>query len=407
MGGLDPSVEATLDALVPPRPHPDRWPAVVADAGRRKRARVLLLSIAPVGVVAAAAAVLVLAWPFASGPSGTILQRAAAAIGDGPVLHAVIRSGWGGTLIDLRSGARRQMHGEDELWYDAQRGVRDVSLFDGVVQSEAVYPPGRVGYLKKTLAGLATGYRKALSDGSARVLGTDVIDSVPVYWIRVDTQLLPDSGDNKLHEWAHDVAVSQSDYRPVATRETRDGKPGPDGNSTIVSVETLPAGAGDFARTTPDLNGVAMSSRRVGLLTPGEASAALGVEALWAGPRVAGLQLAQIWKDVRTEGYNRQSGGWDKTFTGVSLWYGELDTSFPGAFPAGAVSKPFVRVSESLTLDTGFQRGVLGYSPPKGSVLVFGGRIGVMQAAGVHIALEAYSENILIEAAKALRPISP
>jgi hypothetical protein len=404
MGAVDRSVATTLDCLVPPRPHPERWEEVVARAHRTRGRRPAV--VAPAAAAAAAAAAIVLAWPFGGGgPTASILDRAAAAIGNGAVVHVVVESGWGGTLVDLRSGARTTLHGQDELWYDPERGVRDVSSFDGVIQSESVYPPGRVPYLDKALAGLATGYRDALRNGSARVLAPAVVDGKPVYWIRVDTQLLPDASDGKEHEWAHDVAVSRSDYRPVATRETRDGNASPDGDSTIVSLETLPAGSGDFARSVPDRNGIAMSSEHVGTLEPAQATAALGATAVWAGEHVAGLDLARVWKDERREGYDARTRTWQKTYSGVSLWYGEAPPSFAGAFPAGAVSTPFVRVAESLTLDDGFQRGVRGYSPPEGSLLVVGRTIGLMQIGGVHVALEASSEDVLVAAARALTPI--
>jgi hypothetical protein len=49
--------------------------------------------------------------------------------------------------------------------------------------------------------------------------------------------------------------------------------------------------------------------------------------------------------------------------------------------------------------------GVSDYSPPEGSVLIIGGHIGVMQAQGLHIALEASSEDLLLAAARALEPV--
>ena len=409
MGALDPHVAATLDELVPPRPDPEGWDAIIAAATTSTRSRRRWLARAvPVAVAATAAVVLALAWPFGGGPSGTILQRAAAAIGDGPVLHVVIQDGWGGTLIDLGSGARTQMHGEEEIWYGPSRGIHDVSLFGGVVQGDAVYPPGRVAYLDKTLAVLATGYRNALRDGSARLLGPDVVNGEPVYWIRVETQMLPDASDNKLHEWAHDVAVSQRTFEPVATRETRDGQPGPDGNSIILKIETLPAGAGDFTPATPEPSGQAMKMEQTGSLTPPEASALLGRPALWAGQSVAGLDLARISKTEVSEGYDPKSKTWAKSHSSVTLFYGQLDEKARASgvfFPYGRVQTPFVQVSESPTLFFGFQRGVSDYSPPKGSVLIIGGHIGVMQAQGLHIALEASSEDLLLAAARALEPV--
>ena len=65
-----------------------------------------------------AAAGLILAWPFRGGPSGTVLQRAAAAIGDGPVLHVVLQDGFHGTLVNLATGDQTEIHQQDEYWYD-------------------------------------------------------------------------------------------------------------------------------------------------------------------------------------------------------------------------------------------------------------------------------------------------
>jgi hypothetical protein len=408
MGALDPRVAATLDELVPRRPPPEHWEAILTSAtasslGRRR----WLVRTVPVVAVAAAVAVLVLAWPFGgSGPSGTILQRAAAALGDGPVVHAVIQDGWGGTLIDLQSGTRTQIHGEEEIWYDPSRGIHDVSLFDGIVQSDAVYPPGKVSYLDKTFADIATGYRQALQNGSAHVLGPDVLDSTPVYWIRVDTQMLPDVADGKLHAWAHDVAVSQSSYQPVATRETRDGTTGPDGNSTILQIETLAAGEGNFTRETPNTNGVAMKSQPDGTLTTSEASAVLGLPALWAGQSAAGLDLAHIEKTTVSEGYDQQSRTWATTHTTVTLFYGQLaaNSRLPG-IGTPAPTTPFVEVSASPTLFLGFQRGVSDYSPPEGSLLIVGGTIGIMQQDGLHLALEASREDLLLAVARDMQQV--
>jgi hypothetical protein len=406
MGALDPRVAAILDELVPRRQQPDRWQTIVASAtaaglGKRR----WFLRAGPVVAVAAAIAVFVLAWPFGGGgPSGTILQRAAAALGDGPVVHAVIQDGWGGTLVDLQSGAQSQIHGKEEIWYDPSRGIHDVSLFDGVVQWDAIYPPGRVSYLDKTFADIATGYRQALKNRSARVLGPDIVNGTPVYWIRVDTQMLPDVADGKLHEWAHDVAVSQSTYQPVATRDTRDGKTGPDGNSTILQIETLPAGQGNFTLETPDTNGVAMKSERGASLTPAETTAALGQPGLWAGTSVAGLDLGSIRKNEQSVGYDPQTKTWAKTYTTVTLFYGQLDGS--NRLPwvgAPNLTTPFVQISESPTLFLGFQRGASNYSPPEGSVLIVGGRIGIMKQDGLHLALEASSEDLLLALARDLQ----
>jgi hypothetical protein len=406
MGALDAAVERVLDEMVPPRPQPDRWAAIVADAdldagAPRYRQRRWLIGAVPALALVAAGVIVALAWPFGGGPGGSVLERAAAAIGDGPVMHVVVRSRFGGTLINLRSGARSQLHEEEEIWFDPHRGVHEVSRFGGVLQGDALYPPGRVSYLDKTLGGLATHYRDALDDGSARVLGKDTVGGQPVYWIRVDAQMLPDVADNKLHEWAHDVAVSQTSYEPVATRETRDGRPGPDGISIIQSVETLSAGAGNFTRLTPDRNGEAMMTRGPGpKLTLAQANHLLDGRAVWAGTTLAKLKLVAISKEERAEGYNPQTKTWAKRYFSVKFSYGAL--GMPGHSPPGSV-----QVSESPTLDIGFQRGVIGYSPPETSILVVGGRIGIMQSNGLYLALEAPSEELLLATAQALTPVPP
>jgi hypothetical protein len=364
MGAVDPHVRNALDELSPPRLPPDRWDEILEAAGRRPHARRRWLV--------------------------------------GAVLHVVIQSGWGGTQIDLATGARTQVHGEDELWYDAQRGIHQLSRFAGVVQSDSLYPSGRVPYLDKTLASLGTSYRKALDDGTARVLGSDVIDGEPIYWIRVDTQMLPDTADGRLHEWAHDVAISKESFRPVATRETRDGRPGPDGISIVESVDTLPAGEGDFTARPSSTNGVAMRFNRKGSLTAAEATAVLGRPALWAGRSVAGVALARISRDERSEGFDRQRGTWARTYTGVTFFYGAAEGGGIGIPPP---SVPYVQIAESRTLDDGFQRGVRHYSPPAGSILVFGDHIAVMQENGLHLALESSSEELLLAAARALEPV--
>jgi hypothetical protein len=388
-------VDRSLDELSPPRAAPDRWSEIVADAGPARRRALRPVVVAPFAL-AAAIAVLVLAWPFGGGPRGSVLDRAAAAIGDGPVLHAVIQSGWGGTQIDLAGGARQMIHGEDELWYDPQRGVHDISTFAGAVQGDALYPPGRVSYLDKTLALLASNYRHALQNGSARLLGEGEVDGRPVYWIRVDTQMLPDTSDGKLHEWAHDVAVSKDTLKPVAIRETRDGNLSPDGISRVESVESLRAGAGDFNAPASSNVRVGMRVERTGSLTVEEAKAVLGAPVLWAGPSVDGLKLARISRDTRSEGTT--------THTGITLYYGPSSGGGIGTPPP---SGPYLQISETLTLDDAFQRGVENYSPPEGTLLVFGKGIGVMQSHGVHLALEGSSEELLLAAARALEPRAP
>lgn len=403
MKSLDPLVREVLDELAPSRRPPDRWNEILAAAdqsARRRDWRTLARpSLAAFIALAAIIVAIVLVWPFGGGPRGTLLERAAAALGDGPVLHVVVESGWGGTQVDLASGTREIVHGEDEYWFDPARGIHTVSRFAGVTQSESSYPPGRVAYLNKTLSFLATDYRRALTSGSARVIGDAEVSGQPVHWIRIDTQMLPDVSDGKLHEWAHDVAVSADTLKPVATRETRDGNLGPDGVSRIQSIESLAAGSGDFSTSNSSPNSDEMRYERTGALTTHEARVALGGKLLSPGDQVDGLNLARISRDTRRQGYEPTTNRWGITHTGITLFYGESSGGGIGTPPP---TGPYLQVSESLTLDAQFQRGVQNYSPPEGTILLFGEHIGVMQSHGIFVALEGSSERLLIAAARAL-----
>jgi hypothetical protein len=392
MADVSPFVERALDELVPPRPAPDRWREIERAASRHRRRRALAVTAVPLAV---ALALLVLAWPFSGDPGGTLLERAAAAIGDGPVVHAVVQSGFAGTEIDLASGNRTVIHEEDELWYDPTRGVHDISRFAGIVQGDSLYAPGRVSYLDRTLAFLAADYRQALTNGSAHVLGNGTVGGRPVYWIRVDTQMLPDVADGKLHEWAHDVAIAQDSLKPVATRETRDGAVSPDGISRVLSVESLGSGEGDFtADPTVNPTGVVMRFQLSGSLTREQANKALGTGMLWAGANVGALALGRIALGTRVEG--------PTTHRGITLFYGP---STGGGIGVPDPSGTYLRISETRTLDDQFQRGVRNYSPPEGRVLVFGaGDFGVMQSHSVYVFLEASSADLVLAAAKALAP---
>jgi DNA-directed RNA polymerase specialized sigma24 family protein len=388
---LTSATTSMLDQLIAPDPQPTRWESVIdsLDTANRRRWRWLVRALVVLGVAIVTAA-LALAWPFGGGAHKTLVERAAADIGEGPVLHFVVRSDWGGALIDLKTGRRTFQHATEELWYEPQHGIHEISRFAGVAQNDAIYPPGRLSDFDPTLAGLVTRYRQALREGSAIVLGRDSVEGQPVYWIRVSTELLPDRA-SRLHTWADDVAVSEGTFEPVAVRRMRDGNPQSEGRAIVLRAESVSESRGDFTRMKGDSTAEPMKTVRGRSLTPSEASSVLGRPALWAGPSVGGLDLVRIWKDERSQGYDAKSKRWAETYTGATFSY--------GANPPAA---PFLQIHESRSLDAGFQRVVVNYSPPEGSLLVFDAGIAVMQKDGLYLALEASSEGLLLAAARAL-----
>lgn len=438
-----------LEALTPR--YDDRagdWEAVLQDARRRRwQERPLRAGL---GVaLAAAVGVAVLAWPFQAQQVG-VLERALAAMGDGPVLHVVLRGDWGGTLIDLSTGARRPVYGENEVWYDSERGlVHSISRLGGVTQDEQVYAPKEP---PAELTALAREYRQALAAGTARVAGEGVIDGEPVTWITIRSEMLPDVADGKDHEWAQQVAVSRKTFEPVALRETRDGEPGPGTRQRVLELELLPAGEGEFRSSgATTLEGRVFKQGREPIELE-QARATLGRTPLWLGSEYAGLALARVFRETTSSGSRQEiritgrdaraaeacsrlegaAGGrcfralgprpvvvradgvftygrvvWDQEQAAVVLFYGALGDD-PTTYREDVVplwDQPYVTVTQA-TEPQRFQPGAGRYLPPEGSVFVAAGaRTGILQADGIHLEIEAFDEETILAAARALRPL--
>jgi hypothetical protein len=423
------------------------WNAVVRDAGVR-RGRVL-----PLGALAAVAALAALAlfqpWSREDPP---FLERALAAVDGGPVLHAVLRGEWGGEAVDLETGRRRPVHGEQEVWYDPGRGlIRSVSRLGETVQHDETFKATN-GHVD--IVGLGRDYRAALESGTARIAGQDLIDGEPVTWVVVRSEMLPDT-DGRDHEWAQQVAVSNETYKPVALRDTRDGRPPPTSLRRVLALEMLPAGEGDFsAEKTVGEGPFQFGGRPIQLE---RASDVLGRTPLWLGRGHEGLPLAQIKETFHKRGQHTRTklsgpaaeeirecmlqrgrkrwnvppcnrvrahrGGlemrgntvfglgptrWVDEKKGVTLFYGEIgdDPSTYHEDLIPLVDRPHVSVSQARELSA-FMRGG-SYVPPEGSLFVaVGGRNGTLKVGDLYVTLEASSEELLLSAAQSLEPMRP
>jgi hypothetical protein len=437
-------VQETLDHLVPEPARMSDWDAVLREARPRRRSPFLQLAVAT--AVAALAALFVVA-PWKGSERVGILDRALAAAGNGPVLHVVFRGGWGGTLVDLKSGERTLVYGEREVWFDPSRDlVHQISRFGGRVEGEEVYERNKGD---QELTALWRDYRPALESGTARVVGQDVVDGVPVYWIIVRLQMLPDVADQKNHEFAQQVAISRESFKPVAMKYTRDRQASPDGVEHILRFETIAVDEADFTGA-PDksLNGVAMMAGR-DPIDISQASEALGEKPFWLGPQFAGLPLAQVQKTFSATGsheetlvtgarankirrclesrdrdlcrhlpgaeirgnhvYVRGPVTWGPRRTGLSLFYGTVGddpTTFKKEDSMPLSSEPNVVVDEKINRQAsllGFP--VLTYVPPQGSILLMPGS-GYLVRDGVYVSIRAAKEKDVLDAAKALRPMN-
>jgi hypothetical protein len=371
------------------------------------------------------------------------------------VLHAVLRGDWGGTLVDLESGERRIVHGENEVWYDPERGlVHTVTRLGASVQHERVYEPGEP---PAELVALGREYGEALRSGSARVAGEGAVGGQRVTWITIRSKMLPDTADGKLHEWAQQVAVSHETFRPVATRETRDGRPGPGTEQRVLKLEMLPAGEGDFTAPPYDNSDGAVYSESREPIARERAERALGRTPLWLGREHDGLPFAQASRTTtrtgrqeerpltgraaqdalacraRVERAGVRSGPeceamrarrqslvirgdkvyalgpvqWGQPQTGVVFFYGTVGDD-PRTFreDAGPLwNRPHVSLAEATSLMPGMLRAG-SYVPPDGSVFIGGGgRTGSVRIDGVYVSIQASSEELILSAARALEPM--
>lgn len=401
-----------LDRLVPETPAEGNWERVLADAEQPQRRRLGL--VLPVAAAAAAIAILALAWPFGSDRTGGVLDRALAAIGEGPVLHVVYRGEFGSTLVDLSSGEVTPLVPEWEVWYDPDRGLHQRSRL-GKVEHDRVLPPELVsGPQKREFVGLADSYRSALESGEARVIGDGHVAGRPVQWIRVRSTSIPDVRNGQDHVYAWEVAVDRDTYEPVYGRSTRDGRPEPGSGKTILKLERLPADADAFdPALQPDLTqGSSGGGTEFGkLLEPTEFDAAVGGSAFWLGPTFAGEKLADARElIIRTRA--TPSGEW-KEGRGLYLYYGEFEIK--DGIPQRALGTPKVVLEQFGNVPEFWINEPDATAAREGSVLIsthrsyVGGqeeekRWGVVLRDGTYVSIQATDVRAVLEAAAALRP---
>ena len=389
--------------LAMPRP----GPAVRAARGRRRR-----LALAFTALAASALALLVVAlapWRD-SGPLAT--ERALAAIGARPVIHAIVeQTDPQTTVVDLESGAARPEPQRTEYWYDDERGLLRTRLSLGgdaftelLVTPEGAFsdlgPLGGAPFparLDPALAGFASRYRPALASGEARVVERETVDGRDAVVLQIS---LPRGG-------AADVVVDADDYRPLRFRYNGPDEPG--AWWRVLTIESIARDPSHFRR--PELAAprpVEQTGVEERTLTPIEAGSVLGRAASWPGADVAGVPLAKIelvkmttrWSDGRvSEGHS------------LEFAYGELT-------PQGRLDR---RENRSLTITVAASPenaprfgSLRAAATPEGKMrLVGAGRVrgsaemwfGSLQKDGVYFSLMSPERELVLRAARGLRPM--
>jgi hypothetical protein len=387
---------------------------------RRRRRAFALVPAAAVGVIVAVVAVLAAPWedsPLAS-------ERALAALGDQPVIHAIVEHpGSEITVIDLAFGRERSEAQRSEYWYDDERELLRVRLTVGgklLPGGEFLQTPegfftdretrrgqGRPPYLDPALEGFANRYRDALETGAATVAGEDVVDGRDAIILRFSLRPSP-SGE----QISEEVALDADNYRPLRFRfssseiEATQWSQAP----RVIDLETIARDARDFARPEPaEPRPGGQTGVEERALTPAQAATALGRPVLWPGPAVEGVELTQIelvrvttrWTDGDvTEGH------------ALVFQYGANERDAYREGKASLIVTEGTSAAESRTF------GPVGGSlpgPDELRLVGFGSRnadgsegrmwFGSMQRDGVYISLQSPQRELIVAAAKSMKPL--
>ena len=333
-----------------------------------------------------------------------MLDKALAAIGDGPVIHVITRGDWGASLVDLSTGRVRPVYGESEVWYDAQRGVHYISRLGDEIAFEDVLPPdARLDQPGAQYIALANHYRDELRSGKARVVASGRVGDRKVLWIRVRAQWLPDSADGKNHLFAEEVAVERATYEPVYLRSTRDGRAPPGSGLLIVTLETPDSGRGDFTvekpAARPGFGGFGLRRN----LDRAAIQRVFGGRAVWLGRSFDGKPLVEA-KEAEFRARQSADDEWDVS-KGISLFYGSL-LPRRGGVRFRDNRKPFVQVLETTERSPGWIAFHFGIeNVPDGSVLMRSTRSGFLVRDGVYISVSAKTSVDVLKAATGLRRV--
>ena len=392
------TIDAEVLELLRTRPELLRVADAVSHAGRSAPRR-RRITAAVLAVAVATGIALVATWPR-GGPG--VVDRALAAIGGGPVLHAVVAySSPTDVVVDLATGKSRARVHTTEYWYDRERSMLHTRLLtDGKMLTEIVetptgsdsdlghYPGGFAAQLDPALAGFVTHYRDALANGAAQIVGHEPGVTI----LRFSTG----------HGATEDVAVDNDSYQPLFFTYHHQGQVGPTWH--VRSIESTARNPADFAkppRSAPRPTGGGESPAQE--ISLAQTSTALEHPPAWVGTSFDGLPLEHIALSTDTAEY---TDGTTHEGKRLVLQYGKDDALVIGEAATTAGS-----------YQLGFNDG--GDPPaPEGSIalqsdrgLVLPGAAGPTVWTGklvrgdLYVQLRATSRDLVLAAARALQPI--
>jgi hypothetical protein len=390
----EPELLAVADAIATTRP-----------VARRKRARPASLAVALALLLALATLNL---W---GGDRASLMERALAAVGEGPVVHAVIRAPTENVYVDLQTGERTPHQLETEIWFDQERKLEHtITRVEGHVVDEALLSPAsdtgsnptvyscawitahpaeakKAGVscdpkdahldftpqLDPALANFVDGYRAALKDGRAKEIGKGELEGKDVTWLSLD---LPGGGTEQ---------IAIDDETGQALQVQRE-----DRTYDLVVLEALSRSEGDFRIRERRPQPASGTAGAVGPIPLAEAPDWVP-GALWPGPSVRDLALSEIELQFPTTGFGRDSGRPVERGVGLELRYGDHSE---------------IRIQQSSTPQAAYawNRFVYHAAPPEGTVLLgfFGGWL---VKDGVYVRIWNPDPDVVLDVARALTPI--
>ena len=414
--------------------------AVTVTQARKARLPRRLLAV-PAIVAVLIAVALFAPW---QGSAPSLFDRALAAVGDEPVLHVVTQRtepvDW--QLVNLATGERSspKLSIRTEIWYDGERGLEhSITRTNGTVSDDWLQTPQGVTSREGTvftcawiqahpveatrkriscrldgnngtvphnvpepapvvdpgLTGFLNGYQDALANGTARRVGEGTVDGRAVIWLEMRlAQPRPPGADRTPDPIEQRVAIDKESYRPLLVRPLRRGP-----SYRVAEIGSVSRASADFSKPTPVSvsprqqisSGKVVSSTEIGL---DAARAVLGRPGLWAGRRIAGLELTSVTHRVLRTGYARSTGLDPRETDGLSLEYG-----------GGSET---LRLDETIGPNLAF--GWFGGSrypvPPAGSVRIGPFDWGWIVRKGIYVKITStLGEDSVLAAARALAEI--
>jgi hypothetical protein len=371
-------------------------------------------------VAFAAAVAFVLIAPWSNGSSFS--EKALAAVGAERYVRALVQPALPqSAVVDLTTGSERPVTEKTLYVYDSQSGeyltwsyVGDVLVGSGDVL------PG-TGMPEPGLAAFLGGYRKALADGSAKIVGETSFRGHKAKILRFDASECgclqaasaglhaPFSAIIDIPGETEDVAIDSSSYQPLWYRFNSTLPHGKHEQWPIYRFDSITSVAhpGPAPKSTPALLGQIIPLRTV---SPATATQSLRHLALWAGATVKGISLRSVHLDRVTTSVSPYITPSIRSGLGLDLIYQSANQRF--------------EIEEAPTPQSGYgfnssRLGPRGPITPRGTMTLGcndscfatnqptqyrGTWVGQLHQDGLYINVSSENRELVIAAARSLTP---